>query len=237
MNREYHYWDSPSLGRRMELLVFGHGGARVLVFPTSQGRFYQYEDFSMVATLSHHIENGWIQLFCVDSVDSESWYNKSVHPSRRALRHVQYDQYIVSEVLPFIYQKNPTSYLIATGCSFGAYHSMNFSLRHPELVNRCIAISGEYDMHPFLDGYYDDNAYFNSPVDYMQNMSDERYLAPLRSTCRLIMTAGDNDICLGGTLRLGNILKSRGVPVEVDIWGNGTVHDWPPWKQMILKYI
>jgi esterase/lipase superfamily enzyme len=38
MHREHHRWFSPALGREMELLVFGHSGARVIVFPTSQGR-------------------------------------------------------------------------------------------------------------------------------------------------------------------------------------------------------
>ena len=37
MNREYHKWYSPRLGRDMELLVFGHAGLPVLVFPTSGG--------------------------------------------------------------------------------------------------------------------------------------------------------------------------------------------------------
>ena len=44
MNREYHRWFSPSLGRDMELLIFGHAGARVLVFPSSLGSFFEWED-------------------------------------------------------------------------------------------------------------------------------------------------------------------------------------------------
>ena len=84
MNREYHRWYSPSLDRDMELLVFGHAGARVLIFPTSQGRFFQWEDTGMVAELSEHLEKGWLQLFCVDSVDDESWYAKWKHPAERA---------------------------------------------------------------------------------------------------------------------------------------------------------
>ena len=116
----------------MELLVFGHGGAPVLVFPTSMGRFYQYEDSGMVETLHRHIEQGWIQLFCVDSVDSESWYNFSAPPHDRAVRHNQYDAYLVQEVLPFIHSRNRAEFLIATGNSFGAYHAVNLAFRHPE---------------------------------------------------------------------------------------------------------
>src|SRR5689334_16230291 len=100
MNREYHKWYSPALGRDMELLIFGHGGSPLLVFPTSMGRFFDYENRGMIDAVRDKYERGELQAFCVDSVDSESWYNKAVHPRERALRHLQYDRYIVDEVIP-----------------------------------------------------------------------------------------------------------------------------------------
>src|ERR1700689_950968 len=48
MNREYHKWYSPALQREMELLVFGHAGVPMIVFPTSMGRFFDYEDRNMI---------------------------------------------------------------------------------------------------------------------------------------------------------------------------------------------
>jgi esterase/lipase superfamily enzyme len=39
MNREYQRWHSPGLNRPMEMLVVGHAGAPVPVFPTSKGKF------------------------------------------------------------------------------------------------------------------------------------------------------------------------------------------------------
>ena len=48
LNREYHKWFSPALGREMELLVFGHGGSPLVVFPTSMGRFFDYENRHMI---------------------------------------------------------------------------------------------------------------------------------------------------------------------------------------------
>jgi len=237
VNREYHHWESAALGRAMEMLVFGHGGAPVLVFPTSMGRFYQWEDFGMVDTLSHHLEQGWLQLYCVDSVDAESWYNRAAPGSWRGARHNQYDAYLVDEVLPFIHAANPTPYLIATGCSFGAYHAANFSFKHPELVNRCIAISGTYDLHFLLGGYYDDNCYFNSPVDYLPNLTDQRYLSAYRDhLSTILVVGGDGDICNAGTRQLDAVLNARGIPHTTDIWGPAW-HDWPWWKQMVLKYI
>src|SRR5712691_10953059 len=120
LKRDYRKWQSPALERDMELLVFGQGGAPVLVFPTSMGRFYQWEEFGMVQALSQYLKQGWIQLFCVDSVDSESWYNHSVPVAVRGARHNQYERYLLDEVLPFIKNQNATPYLIAAGCSFGA---------------------------------------------------------------------------------------------------------------------
>ena len=58
MNREYHKWWSPRLNRDMELLVFGHAGAKVLVFPTRDGRFFEYEDMRMTEVLRPKIEAG-----------------------------------------------------------------------------------------------------------------------------------------------------------------------------------
>src|SRR3954454_18294955 len=100
MHREYHRWHSPSLGRDMELLVFGHAGARVLVFPTSHGRFHEWEDSVMLGGLCHDISHGCLELYCDDSIDHESWYARHIHPGERAWRQDQYDRYLVYEVLP-----------------------------------------------------------------------------------------------------------------------------------------
>ena len=83
MNRGYHKWFSANLHRTMELLVFGHAGRAVLFFPTRMARFYDYENWGIVEALQTKIENGEIQLFCVDSIDIESFYNHWVHPATR----------------------------------------------------------------------------------------------------------------------------------------------------------
>src|SRR5262245_16118504 len=109
MHREYHRWYSQRLNRDMELLVHGYAGAPVLVFPTSQVRFYEYEDRGMVAALSDFLEPGWFQLYCVDSVDAESFYNWRAPAAQRIARHLQYEEYILNEVLPLIHIKNNNS--------------------------------------------------------------------------------------------------------------------------------
>ena len=108
MNREYHKAYSHELHRDMEALVYGHSGPPVVVFPSSQGRFFEYEDAGMIRTLAPKLEAGQLQVFCPDSVDGESWYNKSVHPRVRVMRHLQYERYILHEFLPFVRWKNQT---------------------------------------------------------------------------------------------------------------------------------
>ena len=58
MNREYHKGYSQELHREMELLVFGHAGTPLLVFPTSMGKFFEYEDRGMIGVLAPKIEGG-----------------------------------------------------------------------------------------------------------------------------------------------------------------------------------
>ena len=235
MNREYHRWYSRSLDRDMELLVFGHSGARVLVFPTSMGRFFQWEDTGMVETLGERLEQGHIQLYCVDSVDGESWYAKHKHPAVRAQRHIQYDSYILNEVVPFSRQRNANPFLMATGTSFGAYHAVNFALRYPQLVDRVIGLSGLYNITRFTRGYSDDNVYFNNPCAFIANEHDEARLAALRHM-DIILAIGRDDPSCSSNEEMSGVLWGKDIGHALRIW-DGWAHDWPWWKQMINKYI
>ena len=58
MNREYLAWNSPILGRRMEMLWFGHAGRPMIWFPTSVGKFYQNEDFGLTTAVKDLIAAG-----------------------------------------------------------------------------------------------------------------------------------------------------------------------------------
>ncbi len=219
----------------MEMLVFGHHGAPVLVFPTSQGRYFEFEDRGMVAALAEHLEQGWIQLICVDSVDAESWYCGWAHPSGRVWRHMQYEAYILNEVVPFVRSFNDNNFWMATGCSFGAYHAVNFALRNPWLFRRTIGLSGVYDVKSFVDGYYDDNFYFNNPVDYTAHLHAPDQIAALKSQ-DIILAIGRDDANRPTNERLSENLWRHGVGNALRLW-DGWAHDWPWWHQMIRIYI
>jgi esterase/lipase superfamily enzyme len=234
MKREYYHWVSPSLGRTMETLVFGHDGMPVLVFPTTMGRFYQYEDFGMVTALQPKLEAGSLQLFCPDSVDAESWYNKAVPPRQRVLRHLDYERYIINEYLAFTRQHNPRP-LVVTGTSFGAFHAVNIALRHPALFAKLVALSGRYDTRNFMDGYYDDDVYFNCPADFLPGLTDAAYLDPLRRM-EIHLVTGEHDIALSSTRAISEMLHAKGIDSNLAIWW-GHLHDWPLWREAIPHYL
>jgi esterase/lipase superfamily enzyme len=219
----------------MELLLFGHAGAPVIVFPTSMGRFFDYEDRGMVAALGQHLEEGWVQLVCVDSVDAEAWYGDSAPPQARLIRHTQYERYILDEVVPAVRNHNSNPFWMTTGCSFGAYHSVNLALRHPGLVRRTIALSGLYDMTTFFDGYYDDTLYFNNPVDYTANLHDPAQIGLLQQQ-DIIVVSGRDDPNAASAERLSGNLWRVGVGNALRLW-DGWAHDWPYWQSMIRLYI
>lgn len=219
----------------MELLVFGHGGARVLVFPTSMGRFFEWEDRGMVAALGEHLERGWIQLFCVDSVDAESWYAREKWPGDRAWRHVQYEDYLRQEVVPLMARYDSAPYLIAAGASFGAYHAVNLAFRHPTLVQRVIGLSGLYDIKQLTGGYVDDNVYRNDPSHYTIEERDALWLEAVRRQ-DIILAVGREDPNFADNQHLSDVLWGRGIWHAFRPW-NGWAHDWPWWRDMIRTYI
>jgi esterase/lipase superfamily enzyme len=232
VQRDYIKEYSHSLGRDMELLHFGHAGTPLLVFPTSMGRYYQWEDFGLVGGIADFIESGAVQLICVDSVDGESWYARDRPPGERVSRHLQYESYIVNEILPRV----PGGPPIACGASFGALHAVLLAARHPTRIRGYIAMSGAYDTSRWLDGYHDDNAYYTNPVEFLPGLTDEAYLGPMRTQHPNVIASGADDPNVEDSRRVGELLLSKGIPVGLDIWP-GWAHDWPYWKEMMRRYL
>ena len=236
MHREYVSWVSPILGRKMELLWFGRGGRPMIWFPTSKGRFYQNEDFGLIGAVGDLIEDGRLQVACVDSVDDESFYATNRRPSERIERHDQYDRYVAHEVVPWVRRKGGTESRDGTlGASFGAYHAVNFGLRHPDLCDKVVGFSGKYDIHSFLDGYWDETCYFHCPTAYVPNMDGE-WVHKL-SQMDICVVTGETDNIIEGSRQMIGILNAKGIPNRGDIWGAPYGHDWPWWKEQIRHYV
>ena len=242
MNREYHHWWSPNLDREMELLVFGHAGAKVLVFPTRGGRFYEYEDLGIAERLRDKIEAGHLQLYCVDSIDAESFYCWWAHPSGRITRHLQYETYVLHEVLPFMDERNPHECIISHGCSLGAFHAANIAFRHPERFRKLAAFSGRYDLtvnvecfSDRFDGYRDDQVLENTPTHYLPRIEAEAQLEALRRM-DIVMVIGAEDPFRENNESLSRILWDKGVEHHLHVWGD-RAHRGYYWRRMAPLYL
>lgn len=242
MNREYHRWYSDRLGRDMELLIFGHAGRAVLFFPPRMGRFYDYENWGVVAALADRINNGELQLFCVDSVDEESFYSGWSHPDARINRHLQYEQYILCEVLPLMNTKKPDNDFEAAGCSMGAYHAANIALKHPHLFNKLVCMSGRFDLtrpvqcfRDLFDGYHNENIYFNMPRQFMANMDNDRLLNNIRRL-DMLLAIGEADPFKHDNYEFSELLGWKGIRHQLYTW-QGYAHTPRSWRKMVQLYL
>ncbi len=235
MHREYHRWFSRSLQREMELLFFGHDGPPMLVFPTSMGAFYEFEDRGMIGALAGKLAHGHLRLACISSVDGESWYNRRAHPRHRVLRHLQYEDYILNDVVPLIRHLTWRDTIGVTGCSFGAYHAMAFALRHPYTFTWCVTMGGAFGIRQFLDGYFDEDCYFLDPTSFLPGLGDPYYLDQLRRN-KFVLATGDHDICRGANEHFAGLLSTTGIPHSLHVW-NHSKHDWPDWRPMASAYL
>jgi len=242
MKREYQHWFSHRLEREMELLVFGHGGAKVLVFPTRDGRFYESEDIGIIASVAHKIEAGQLQLFCVDNLAHETFYCFWRHPAERIRRHILYEEYIIHEVLPMMDAMNDHYCRIAHGCSLGAYYAANIAFRHPHLFRKLAAFSGRYDptesmadFNDLFDGYFDDNIYFHSPLRFLAKLECPMILAELRRM-DILFVIGREDPFHDNNMRLCRILDDKRIPYRLHEW-DGRAHRGRYWRQMAPLYL
>ncbi len=239
MKKEYHRWHSTRLGIEMGVVVYGHWGPPLVGFPTSTGDEWELENQGLIGALAEFIDAGRVKFFSVNSVNTLSFYNKSAHPFHRSYMQSVFDAYVREEVVPFIWNncQTPGIAISTMGPSFGAYHAANTLFKHPDVIKRCFALSGLYDLKQFMDGMYDDNFYFNNPVDYLSNLSDPGVLAQL-ATCDIHIATGTGPWeDSAPAYRLSEILTSRGIRHHLDNWGPQGGHDWSFWKHQMREYV
>ena len=231
LHERHHKWYSPTLGKDFEMLSYGERGYPVVVFPTTMGRFYEPKDFLLVDSAKWFVEQGLCQIYLVDSINEMSWYGKHLHPAQRVRNHQVYDRFIKNELVENIRHNTGVGKVAVAGPSFGGYHAANFAFRYPWLVSHLFSMSGAYDIKSFLDGYYDNEVYFNNPMDYLPNADH-----PDLWKMQIVLGTSEWDICLDSNLQLSGILKQKGIDHWLDIRGQQK-HDWPLWREMFPHYL
>lgn len=231
MKESHIRWYSEQLSSEIDMLIFGEQGFPVVLFPTSMGRYYENKDFNLIESASWFIQNGLVKIYCPDSIDHLSWYNKGIHPADRVKNHIWYDQMLLHEVIPHALHNSGFDRLALAGCSFGGYHAANFAFRHPEKVKYLITMGAAFDIKGQLDGYYDDNVYFNNPPDFLPGADSVHF-----QSMQVILGTGQHDICLDANLRFAEILRNKNIHHWLDV-RPGAHHDWPVWREMFPHYL
>jgi len=239
MRRDIHQWHSSRLNKNMEVAVYGHYGFALLMLPTAAADYLEYERFQLIDAIKHPIESGKIKAFSINSINSESWLNNKMHPPHKGIRHQQFNEYVINEVVPFIRtHTSEDTPIITTGASLGALHAANLFFRRPDIFAGTIAMSGNYDLSTYTKGFYDDNVYFNSPEHYLKGLNDDFFLPKIRSSQHIhLLTGSGNFETPEATKRFSALLHSKGIPHELDVWGHDMGHDWPTWRAMLPYYL
>jgi esterase/lipase superfamily enzyme len=242
VNRRQLALHSPSIGADLGVIAYGHYGRPLLVFPSQQGRCWDYESNGMIGAIAGLIDAGRVKVYCVDSFDSHSWQAHDLPLEERARRHGLYEDWIVNQVVPWIYEDcGGPAEIMLTGCSFGAYHSANLALKRADLFPLAIGQSGVYDVAVVGWGERGDAVYFNNPMDYVAHLHGD-HLDWLRGHVSLLLVCGqgqweDTTGSLESTKRFAGVLMDKQLRVELDLWGHDVPHDWPSWRAQIAHHL
>lgn len=247
MKVEYFKEYSHILRRDMEYKVFGYAGKPCIAFPSQNGRFYDYENQGIINAMSWYIEQGKIQVFCVDSIDVETWSADWKNPRERIERQEAYFNYIIQEFVHRVYEINTygngggvASGILAYGCSMGAYHAMNFFMRKPDIFDAVLSLSGIYHSGFFFKNYADDLTFLNSPLDSITQMDEHHPYLNLYRQARIVICVGQGsweEACLTDTRALDTQLARHHVPAWCDYWGYDRPHDWPSWLEQTPYFL
>lgn len=236
MERELYTQQSASLGTTMNVLSFGSEGYPVVVFPTKGAGCDQWEQFGMVDELTPLIDAKRIRLFCVDTVDTESWIDTEANKEYRTDRQESYYHYICDELLPLVHEVYGNELRpLAVGADLGATHAAIVSLRRPDLFEGCIALSGVYRTSYYFGDWMNPTLYDNDITAFLSNMEVTHDYVALYNKRHLVFCVGQGPWEEGvSDLRvLSEEFDRLGVNAWCDFWGFDVSHDWPWWKKQL----
>ena len=241
MQATYHRMYSPSLMRDMEVNVYGTQGKPCVVFPSQNGRYFDFESFDMIEPCRPWLEAGKLRLFCVDSIDRETWSNREMPPRKRIERHELWFRYLTEEFYPWMMRTCVDGEMPFTiGCSMGATHAANLFFRRPDLFDGLISLSGTYDARLFFGDYMDELVYYNSPYQCLKNMCQEHPYIKLFNRSNIILCVGqgawEKDM-LESTRAMQRVFEEKGIHAWVDIWGSDVAHDWIRWRKQLHYFL
>ena len=236
--------EMPGFDRAGTVVRYGHYGRPVLVFPSEQGRAWDFESNGMLDAVSDLVEGGRAKIYCVDSADDRTWSDKSIPLEDRARAHGAYTSWILDSVVPWIGADSPGSgEAIVTGASMGAYHALQLALTRADLFPVALCLSGNYNPSDWNAwGDRGEAAYFTNPTDHVAHLHGE-HLDWLRSRLFVVLVVGQGAWethptgSLPSARQMSALLGEKGIPHELDEWGHDAAHDWDWWQRQLAHHL
>lgn len=241
MNTRHTSFFSPVLNQHLDVMMYGHGGMPCLVFPSQNGKAADYAGFGMVEVMRPWLDAGRLRLYCVDSLDEQTWSAYHRPPRERMERQEAWMAHLTQEFVPFIKRDSGREgRIMTTGCSMGAFHAANALFRFPDLFGTTVALSGAYDASWLMYQYMDDLVYLNSPVHSIAGMPAGHPFIARYNDSRIILCCGQGaweEEMLRSLSLLEQAMNRRGIRAWVDRWGYDVNHDWDWWRRQLAYYL
>ncbi len=231
-------WHSPRVNSEVTVARWGTFGVPVLMFPTAGGDAEEIERFKVIHVLEPLLEAGRIKVYSCDSVAGRAMLAQEGTPQYRMTMLNRFQSFVYHEVVPAIRADCDSEDIevISAGSSIGAFNALAMICRYPDAFSSALCMSGTYDLQRFLKAPMTD-AFFNaSPVHYLPEMDGEA-LDTLRTRFILLASGEGKAEDIGESWRVARVLGDKGVPNRVDSWGEEWEHDWPTWRNMLVKYL
>lgn len=231
-------WYSPNVEQEVQLVRWGHMGTPVLLFPTAGGDAEEIERFHLIRVLQPLLDAGRIKIYSTDSVAGKAWFSGEHSAEYCSRLQNCFDSLIYEEITPAIRKDCQTGdiEIIAAGASIGAFNAVATVCRHPDAYKLAIAMSGTFDLSKYLEGSFNQDFYFSSPLHYLPRLEGAQ-LELLRKRLILLPTGEGDYEDIGQSWRIARVLGAKNIPNRVDPWGSNYHHDWVTWREMLPKYL
>lgn len=235
---QLHRFYSYELGRDVHIWSYGHYGKPVIVFPTASGMAHEWDLHGLVHALGPLLAAGRIKLYLTESNVAETWTNLHADPAWRIHRHQLFEAYVHKTLVPFVHHDcQGMQRVVVAGASVGALFAANLALKSPRLVEWALCLSGRYELRGFTGGFDSADIYFSNPVAYVPGLHDRDLAEARRTSLTLVVGQGAHEgRCIPETLGLAGQLADKGIPVELDVWGHDSAHEWPWWRKQVAHH-
>ena len=236
--KEKTSWHSTRLDREVNVVRWGEIGTPVLLFATAGGDAEEIERFLVIDTLASLLEAGRIKVYSCDSIAGRAMLTGEGTPEHRMRVMNRFQGFIREELVPAIRQdcRSEDIEIVAAGSSIGAFTALAVLCRYPDVFSAALCMSGTYDLQRFLKSGVTEDFYFSSPVHYLRGLEGPA-LEALRERFVLLASGRGRAEDIDESFRVADLLRAKGIPHRMDDWGEEWHHDWPTWRNMLVRYV